>query len=1368
MSDNEAQSGDGETNQDAHGHGEAVAAEAAAVGQRRFPMAMFGAISEFVEGNEDWTEYEERLGHFFSANDITEEAKKRSILLSVCGAKTYKLIRNLATPRKPGDMSYDDIVLLVANHHNPKPSVIVQRFKFHSHFRRQGQSVANFVAELRQLSEHCEFGAVLDDMLRDRLVCGINDNAIQRRLLGETPPLTFQKAFDISHGMEMAAHDAKDIQKGNGSQTGAVYQVRKETGKQAKRVECFRCGGSHYANDCKFKEAVCHSCNKKGHLAKKCRSAKGRVKPGGGKTHYKAPTHHLQEEDEEATCSYNMFGVETDEEPPEPYYATVSVNGQDVTFEIDSGATASVISEETYRETWGARLPPIQPSKLKLRTYTGQPIPHLGVIAVDIAAENQRAKARLVIATGGGPSLLGRDWLRKLRLNWHEIKYARTHGLEDLLQNYTDVFKDELGTLKDVAVKLHMDPDAKPRFFKPRKLPYAMMSIVEEELTRLQTLGIIEPVKFSRWAAPIVPVLKEDNTARICGDYKLTVNQCSTLEEYPLPRVEDLFATLSGGKLFTKLDMSQAYQQLQLDEESKEFVTINTHKGLFKYNRLVFGVNSSPAIFQRTMDTLLQGIPHVAVYLDDILITGATEAEHLANLEQVLKRMSDAGLRLKRKKCVFMAPSVTYLGHKITAEGLLPLEDKVRAIKEAPSPTCVSELRSYLGVVNYYGKFLPDLSQVLAPLYQLLHHDTEWQWGKEQERAFQEVKQLLHSETVLVHYDPTKEITLACDASPYGVGAVLSHVMEDGTEKPIGFSSRTLTAAEKGYSQLDKEGLAIVFAVKRFHQYLYGRQFTIYTDHKPLMSLFSETKGIPPLASARVQRWALTLSAYQYTIVYRAGKDNSNADALSRLPLPDTPPTTYVPPETVFALQRVAETPVKAAQIKQWTERDPVLSQVKTFLLQGWPSVVENEDLKPYAKRKTELSLQDGCILWGSRVVAPPPARSRIMEEIHEAHPGVSRMKSYARSYVWWPKMDLELENKVKTCTQCQINQNLSPPAPLHPWEWPDRPWSRLHVDFAGPFMGQMFFIMVDAHSKWIEAHIMSNITAPATIEKLRQVFAVHGLPDSLVSDNGPTYTSELFREFMQQNGIHHIRTAPFHPASNGLAERAVQTVKAGLKRLTGDSINTRLSRFLFNYRLTPQTTTGLTPAEMLMGRRPKSKLDLLRPDLQATVARKQEKMKEGHDKHARERQLKPGDYVYVRDFSHNNNQKWLPGVILRKSGPVSHVVKLRDGREFRRHQDHVRLRYEAGPDPETVPQLPFVSHPMERAGAAVPVPERETLAEVSVPLEQKEHCPTPAQSPLMPPASDPPISPSPVVTAATPVLRRSHRDRRPPDRLGF
>nr|XP_055046280.1 LOW QUALITY PROTEIN: uncharacterized protein K02A2.6-like [Misgurnus anguillicaudatus] len=1316
-------------------------------------MATFGTVGEFVEENGDWLEYTERLEHFFDANEIADADKKRSILLSVCGAKTYKLMRNLATPRKPGELPYKDLITLVQNHHNPKPSVIVQRFKFHSHFRKPGDSISKFVAELRQLSEHCEFGLTLEDMLRDRLVCGVNNDVIQRRLLSEAT-LSFGKALEIAQGMESAANNAKDIQKANGSAGAGVSDVLHVSKPvKEKTVECYRCGGAHYANVCKFKETVCHNCGKKGHLAKKCRGNKVKTNPSKAARKFKPAAHHLIDTEQEESCTYSMFNLQ--DARTEPLFATIQINGASLRMEIDTGASASLISEETYEKLWPtAQSPALSKSSIKLRTYTGEIIPVVGAMAVNIAYGSQEAGARLLVVKGAGPSLLGRDWLSKLQLNWGEIKLIRQRSADEVIAKYSDVFKDELGTLKGTRVKLSVDPNATPRFFKPRTVPYAMRHKVEKELERLQQLGVIEPIQFSDWAAPIVPVLKEDGTVRICGDYKLTFNQASKAEAYPIPRVDDLFSKMAGGKTFTKLDMSHAYQQLLLEEESKQYVTINTHKGLFKYNRLVFGVSSSPAIFQRTMDNLLQGIPHVVVYLDDILVTGKTEDEHLSNLEQVLKRMSEAGLRLKQSKCTFQAESVTYLGHQISAQGLCPVPEKVRAIRDAPKPTNVSKLKSFLGMVTYYGKFLPVLSTVLAPLYQLLHHDYRWKWGAEQTAAFNKVKDLLQSARVLVHFDPEKELAVSCDASPYGIGAVLSHIMEDGSEKPIAFASRTLTKAEKGYSQLDKEGLAIVFAVKRFHQYLYGRRFSIYTDHKPLMSLFSENKSIPSMASARIQRWALTLSAYQYHIIYRAGKENANADALSRLPLPDTPSSTPLPPETVFLFKTLADSPVSSRQIKAWTEQDKTLSKVKRFVMQGWSAATQDGDMAPYEKRKEELSVQDGCILWGSRVVVPPQGRARVLEEVHLAHPGISRMKSLARSFVWWPNMDQDLEEKVKNCIECQSNQKMPSPVLLQPWEWPDKPWSRVHVDFAGPFMGRMFLVLVDAHSKWIEAHVLKNITAVVTIDVLRQVFSVHGLPDMLVTDNGPTFTGELFQTFMKRNGIRHVRTAPFHPASNGLAERAVQTLKQGLKRMSGDSVETNLCRFLFQYRITPQTTTGQTPAEMLLGRKPKSLLDLLHPDVRGRVRAQQEKQKFRHDQHAKDRSFQEGEAVFIKNFG--RGQKWLSGVVLENSGPQSVIVKVSDGRCMRRHKDHVRLRQTT----ETGPRAPFQVTSSE---------ESSVLGEVEFPQQQTstqnaEGASVSAQSEAaLPQDSVPGCSGQTLET-----FRRSERQRKAPSRLNL
>ena len=259
---------------------------------------------------------------------------------------------------------------------------------------------------------------------------------------------------------------------------------------------------------------------------------------------------------------------------------------------------------------------------------------------------------------------------------------------------------------------------------------------------------------------------------------------------------------------------------LQVDKESKKLVVINTHKGLYQYNRLPFGITSAPAIFQKAMEGLLQGIEHVTVYIDDILVTGRTEEEHLQNLEEVISRLEKAGIRLKKSKCAFMLPSIEYLGHTISAEGLHPTSEKIKAIQDAPTPRDVSQLRSFLGLLNYYSKFLPHLSSMLAPLYQLLQKTKSWTWGKAQATAFQQAKKALTSAEVLTHNDPDRDLILDCDASPYGVGAVLSHCLQDGQMKPIASASRSLTPAEKKYSQLDKEGLAIVFGVKRFNQYL--------------------------------------------------------------------------------------------------------------------------------------------------------------------------------------------------------------------------------------------------------------------------------------------------------------------------------------------------------------------------------------------------------------------------------------------------------------------------------------------------------------------------------------------------------------------
>ena len=436
------------------------------------------------------------------------------------------------------------------------------------------------------------------------------------------------------------------------------------------------------------------------------------------------------------------------------------------------------------------------------------------------------------------------------------------------------------------------------------------------------------------------------------------------------------------------------------------------------------------------IESVLQGVDGVVIYLDDILITGPTEKDHLKSLEVVLKHLDKAGLRVKMKKYEFMKPEVDYLGHNIDKTRLHPLRDKVQAIQDAPIPLSVHELKSYLGLLTYYNKFLPKLSSTLFPLYRLLWKDFQWSWGVEEERDFSKSKELLTSTKCLTHFDSSLPLILACDASAYGIGAVLAHRIPDGTEKPIGYVSRTLVKAERNYSQLEKEGLSCIFRIKKFHVYLLGHYFELITDHKPLLGLLRENCSISAQASARIKRWCLFLSTYEDTLILRGTKAHANADALSRLPLPVEPATTETLPELVLLTERLNGSPVTAKDVRSWTRKDLKLARVQQFLMHGWPSHCDSE-LDPFTSKRLELSSYDGCILWGTRVVIPRRGRETVLQELYEGHPGMSKMKALARMYVWWPGIDSDIEKSVRICTECQEVQSSPPIATLNPWKWP-------------------------------------------------------------------------------------------------------------------------------------------------------------------------------------------------------------------------------------------------------------------------------------------------------------------------------------------
>lgn len=414
----------------------------------------------------------------------------------------------------------------------------------------------------------------------------------------------------------------------------------------------------------------------------------------------------------------NFFNLITSSDGDGPYYVNLSVENVSCKFEIDTGSKISAISKEFYNNHF--KHLPIQNKLLTLKSYTGDVIETLGYIVVTVVYGSKSAELKLYIIKNGGPPLMGRTWIKCLNLaviECHNIIEDDSMA-KALMNEFPEVFTEGLGTFKS-KLRLHLK-DETPVFIKARPLPLALRGRVESELDRLQREGVIYKVERSDYGTPIVPVIKSNGAIRICGDYKVTINPLLKDFHYPLPRIEDLFATLGGGEQYTKLDLSNAFQQCILDENSQPLTAITTHMGTFVYKRVSFGIKCIPENFQKIMEETLSGLPSTAVFADDICVTGKDRATHLLNLRAVVKRLKENGLRINFSKCQFFKDCVTYLGYKIDKNGLHTDDKKIDAIVAAPSPTNVTQLRSFMGLVNFYSKFCQNMSDILKPLYNLL------------------------------------------------------------------------------------------------------------------------------------------------------------------------------------------------------------------------------------------------------------------------------------------------------------------------------------------------------------------------------------------------------------------------------------------------------------------------------------------------------------------------------------------------------------------------------------------------------------------------------------------------------------------------
>ncbi|XP_026742884.1 uncharacterized protein K02A2.6-like [Trichoplusia ni] len=1249
-----------------------------------------GKLETFNVSSKQWPAYIRRVNQYILLNDVKDNLKV-PMLITIVGEETYALMCDLCSPDFPEDKSYDELVKLVADHLEPQRSEIAERHVFRLRRQRAGEPLMEYLQALKHLATTCNFGkckkcSTLEENLRDQFVSGLANDAMRSRIFAERK-IQYKEAVELALALEAAEKHAEvsgstvpTTTSGAGGEAGEdLHYTRGRRGRTrsartdgagvaspagaagaggaagAERAAagtsagasapCWRCGKAHRAR-CRYVNYTCDECKQKGHLKVMCKL---------GNRH-----NYLSGEDD----SDDLYKIVVGGKDNRPYFLNIMIDNLEIKCEIDTGSRISAINEDLYYREFSNKV--IKTDNLVLRSYAGSRIESLGYIEVQVRLRNVEVKSLplYIIRNGAGP-LLGRDWLRALKISQINLFKITDDGFVNrLCAEFPEVFTDKLGTCKR-AIRLQLTND-EPVYVRARPVPLALRARVERELARLESDGSIYRVDHSDYGTPIVPVVKKNGDIRICGDYKITINPKLKRDYYPLPRIDELFANLSGGERFTKVDLTRAYEQCLLTEESQPYTAITTHLGTYAYRRTPYGLACVPEKFQKIMEETIRGIPGCVVFLDDICITGANNKEHISNLRAVLEKLREAGLTVKLSKCSFLQHSVNYLGYVIDKKGLRPDSAKLDAISSAPRPENVTQLKSFLGMLNYYGKFISNLSTLLYPLHNLLRKDARWEWDASCEQAFKEAKRVLLGERVLAHYEEGRPLVLAVDSSAYGIGAVLAHRYADGSERPVSCVSRTLNAAERNYSQLDKEALAILFGVTKHHQYLFGRSFTLRTDHQPLTHIFGVKGGIPQTAASRLQRWAARLAAYDFKVEFVRSADNGPADALSRLPLPQEGRLV----DAVTYINLIEESfPVSFKDIARETEKDKLLCKVKGHVTFGWPSTVDEVE-KPYLVRKQDLAIELGCLIYKYRVVIPSTLRKQILDEIHDGHLGMNKMKNLSRNYVYWPSLDKDIEEVCRACPACRAVRDAPPHAPLHPWEFPLHPWQRVHADFAD-CGGKRYLIMVDAHSKWIEAINMNRTDAQATIKIMRSIFARFGLPSLLVTDNGPPFFSQEFKTFCNKNFIKHVTTAPYRPQGNGAAENAVKTVKKAIRRALyeGEDVATALSKFLFKYRNCQHATTGVSPAVALLGRRLRARLDAVRPDVSAVVRAAQERQVAAAG--GTRRALAPGDAVLARDYTARGD-KWLAGTVVDQTGPVSYKVDVGRGVGWRRHVDQI------------------------------------------------------------------------------------------------
>lgn len=1281
---------------------------------------------DFVNASTQWVEWLRRFRRFKNISGLAgqENSVQIDTFLYILGPESEDVYEQLVFDNDD-ERTLDMVIAAFTQYFQPRSNVLHYRTQFYNRKQTGSETAEEYIRSIHSLASKCRFTENLtkDDMVKDRLLSGMSDTTLSSELqLDEAVTLdvvtakmrskeTIENQMKTEAKVEVVKSHGRYTKKspstdnargGHPNQSGARGSTSNSNQATNSKRICKYCGGTHPPRACPAYGKSCNICSKPNHYAKVCQQASRTVAEVAEvveDTNSPTTTNDRPDEfyihaddvvisaieDNNSSSRPTGFLVECftiDELVQNEWLMDFGVNGFKLRAKVDTGAQTNVISSCELK-----RVSPqssIRPSHTKLTAYSGHTIPVLGVAEITLKhAQREHILSFHVLGEDlKARTLIGLPTINQLGLinavsvvsKVNAAAQPENNTGKHMLNEFSDVFTG-FGKLNTVH-KIRLKPNTIPAVCPPRSVPHALRDKLKAELERLISLDIIvECHEPGEWLNPIVPVLKPNGSVRICLDPQ-RLNEATIRERYSLPKIGDIYARLAGSTVYTTLDAQSGFHQIAIDDESSKLTTFLTPFGRFRYKRLPFGITSAPEFFHKTIYDIVGDLTGVEIYIDDILIHAPTQEGHDNKLREVLTRFRKAGLKLNSSKCHFSQKSVKFLGNVISKDGIEPSPDKVQAILTAKRPTNKSEVRSLLGLVTYLARFCPRLSEVNKPLRDLTKESVDFCWEGAQEQSFSKIKDLVVNAPVLALFDPNKEVTVNVDASKHSLGAVL---LQEG--KPVEYAAQSLTPTQCMYGQVEKEMLAIQFGLTHFHQYVYGREVLVETDHQSLVRISKK-----PLneCTPRLQRMKMRIQHYQYTVKHVPGKKMYLSDYLSRfskatpinlnLSLDDPMPQVC---EIVLRGKNAVDAYLDA------TSLDDSLQIISQYTKSDWPKQKKlcHPLAKPYWQFRDTISEHNGLLFYGERLIIPHTKQSEILERLHDSHQGITKTQQRARTAVFWPGMCQRIEDRISSCSICKLHDKAQPHTPLIPSEIPDYPWQIIGSDLF-QIKDQHYLLNVDYYSKWVNVSPLDNLSSKAVIQEFKKQFADFGLVSKIRSDNGPQYASREFKEFTNQLNIEHITSSPGFPRSNGQVERAIQTVKLLMVKAVED--DKCFWHSLHMLRNTPLEGNSLSPAQLLQGRNlydgvPAQKHTLFpraynRELVRDKIIARQGNMKSNHDAKSvvRERPvLTVGQPVRFLSL----NGKWEQAIVVNQhSQDRSYIIKnVATGMSIRRNRQQLR-----------------------------------------------------------------------------------------------